>query len=154
MARSDFTFFYPKRVRFAEIDAQAVLFNSRYLEYFDIGIVEYWRAVGMYGEMGLTGGMEFHVAKASVEYKAAILLDEMVDICVRTARIGTSSMTIAFELHGAGPNSEGRDDLRATGEEVQVHVAEVRGRPTPIPQNIVDMFEKFEGRPLRTGVPA
>ena len=31
MARSDFTFFYPKRVRFAEIDAQAVLFNSRYL---------------------------------------------------------------------------------------------------------------------------
>jgi acyl-CoA thioester hydrolase len=58
-------------------------------------------------------------------------------------------MTIAFELHGAG-----KDDLRATGEEVQVHVAEVRGRPTPIPQNIVDMFEKFEGRPLRTGVPA
>ena len=147
MARSDFTFFYPKRVRFAEIDAQAVLFNSRYLEYFDIGIVEYWRKVGMYAEMGLTGGMEFHVAKAGVEYRAAILLDEMVDICVRTARIGTSSMTIAFELHGAG-----KDDLRATGEEVQVHVAEVRGRPTPIPQHIVDMFEKFENRPLRTGV--
>jgi acyl-CoA thioester hydrolase len=154
MARSDFTFFYPKRVRFAEIDAQAVLFNSRYLEYFDIGIVEYWRAVGMYSEMGLTGGMEFHVAKASVEYKAAILLDEMVDICVRTARIGTSSMTIAFELHGAGPNSEGKDDLRATGEEVQVHVAEVRGRPAAIPAHVVAMFEKYENRPLRTGVPA
>ena len=149
MARSDFTFFYPKRVRFAEIDAQAVLFNSRYLEYFDIGIVEYWRKVGMYAEMGLTGGMEFHVAKAGVEYKAAILLDEMVDICVRTARIGNSSITMAFELHGAG-----KDDLRATGEEVQVHVAEVRGRPTPIPPHIVQMFEKFENRPLRTGVAA
>lgn len=149
MARSDFTFFYPKRVRFAEIDAQAVLFNSRYLEYFDIGIVEYWRKVGMYSEMGLTGGLEFHVAKASVEYKAAILLDEMVDICVRTARIGTSSMTIAFELHASG-----KDDLRATGEEVQVHVTEVRGRPAPIPQHIVDMFEKFESHPLRTGVTA
>ncbi|TFU01146.1 acyl-CoA thioesterase [Polymorphobacter arshaanensis] len=149
MARSDFTFFYPKRVRFAEIDAQAVLFNSRYLEYFDIGLVEYWRAVGMYENMGIVGGLEFHVAKALVNYKAAIGLDEVIDIGVRCARIGNSSMTVAFELHASG-----KDDLRATGEEVHVHVAEVRGRPTPLPQHVIDLFEKFEGRSLREGVPA
>ena len=145
MPRSDFTFTFPKRVRYAEIDAQTVLFNSRYLEYFDIGIVEYWRAVGLYDKMKMTGGgPEFHVAKAVVEYKAPILLDEMVDICVRCARIGTSSMTFAFELHGAG-----RDDLRATGEEVQVHVVEARGAPSPVPEWIVAMFEAYEGRALR-----
>ena len=44
MARSDFRFHVTKRVRYAEIDAQRVVFNSRYLEYFDIGITEYWRA--------------------------------------------------------------------------------------------------------------
>ena len=48
MARSDFKFHVIKRVRYAEIDAQAVVFNSRYLEYFDIGITEYWRAAGVY----------------------------------------------------------------------------------------------------------
>ena len=47
MARSDFKFSVRKRVRYAEIDAQAVVFNSRYLEYFDIGITEYWRAAGV-----------------------------------------------------------------------------------------------------------
>ena len=145
MARTDFTFAFPKRVRYAEIDAQTVLFNSRYLEYFDIGIVEYWRAVGLYEKMHMAGGgPEFHVAKAVVEFRAPILLDEMVDICVRCARIGTSSMTFAFELHGAG-----RDDLRATGEEVQVHVAEVRGAPAPVTEWIVQMFEAYEGRSLR-----
>jgi acyl-CoA thioester hydrolase len=146
VARSDFRFTYRKRVRYAEIDAQAVLFNSRYLEYFDIGITEYWRAVGMYEKSGITGedAAEFHVAKAVVEFKAPILLDEEVDICVRCTRIGTSSMTFAFELHGAGA-----DDLRATGEEVSVHVAQARGRPAPVPDQVVEKFEAFEGRPLR-----
>ena len=146
MPRSDFRFAYRKRVRFAEIDAQAVLFNSRYLEYFDIGITEYWRAVGMYEKSDVAGGnsVEFHVAKATVEFKAPIVLDEEIDICVRCTRVGTSSMTFAFELHGAG-----KDDLRATGEEVSVHVAEVRGRPAPVPDWVVGIFETYEGRPLK-----
>jgi acyl-CoA thioester hydrolase len=145
MPKSDFRFRFPKRVRYAEIDAQAVLFNSRYLEYFDIGITEYWRAVGMYDKVGVIGGAEFHVAKAVVEYKAPILIDEMIDVCVRCVRIGTSSMTFLFELHGAGDG----EDLRATGEEVSVHVAEVRGRPAPVPADIVAMFENWEGRKLQ-----
>jgi acyl-CoA thioester hydrolase len=144
MSRADFRFSYPKRVRFAEVDAQGVVFNSRYLEYFDIGLVEYWRAVGLYSGPGLAGGPEMHVAKALVEYRAPILLDEMVAICIRCARIGSSSMTFAFELHtGDG------DDLRATGEEVHVHVTEVRGRPQPLPADVVARFEAYEGRVLK-----
>ena len=149
MPRADFTFSFPKRVRFAEVAAQAVVFNSRYLEYFDIGLVEYWRAAGMYEQMGMVGGLEFHVAKALINFRAPMLVDEVIDICVRCARIGTSSMTVLFELHGAG-----KDDLRATGEEVHVHVAEVRGRPVPVPQSVIDLFEAFEGRNLREGVVA
>ena len=145
MARSDFRFSFPKRVRFAEVDAQAVVFNPPYLEYFDIGLVEYMRATGLYSIPGLGGGPEIHVAKALVEFRAPILLDEMVAICVRCARIGTSSMTLVFELHvGDG------EDLRATGEEVHVNVAEARGRPAPLAAHFIAMLEAFEGRNLRT----
>lgn len=144
MARSDFRFNFPKRVRFAEVDAQAVVFNPRYLEYSDIGLVEYMRAVGLYTGTGLTGGPEVHVAKALVEFRAPILLDEVVAICVRCARIGTSSMTFLFELHcGDG------EDLRATGEEVHVNVAEARGRSAPLTVDVVERLETFELRPLR-----
>ena len=52
MARAEFRFAFPKRVRFAEVDAQAVVFNPRYLEYFDIGLVEYFRAAGIYPGAG------------------------------------------------------------------------------------------------------
>lgn len=143
MARSDFKFSYRKRVRYAEIDAQAVVFNSRYLEYVDIGVVEYWRAVGM--PVGVVeGAPEFQVAKAIVNYKKPIRLDEEIDICVRTARLGRSSMATVYELHGAGTN-----DLRAEGEVVQVHVDLGIGRSARLPEWVVDLFEQYEQRPLR-----
>ncbi|OYU14692.1 MAG: 4-hydroxybenzoyl-CoA thioesterase [Alphaproteobacteria bacterium PA4] len=144
MARADFRFSFPHRVRFAEVDAQAVVFNPRYLEYFDIGLVEYWRAAGLYSGPGLAGGPEAHVVKAVVEYRAPILLDELVAICVRCSRIGTTSMTVQFEIHG-----ESGEDLRATGEEVHVVVAEARGRPAPVPADVIAKFEAYEGRNLR-----
>jgi len=144
MARSDFKFHVTKRVRYAEIDAQAVVFNSRYLEYFDIGITEYWRAAGVYDRWPLHESPEFHVARAEVDYRAPILLDEEIDICVRASRVGTSSMTFLFELHGAGA-----DDLRARGQLINVHVAEAQGAPAPVPQEFLFLFEAFEERSLR-----
>lgn len=145
MARADFRFSYTKRVRFAEIDAQAVVFNSRYLEYFDIGVTEYWRTVGVYDDHAINGEVDFHVAKALVEFRQPVLLDEQIEICVRCVRIGRTSVTFAFEIHGAG-----KDDLRATGEEVSVHVAKLRGSPAPVPDWFAEKFEAYENRPLRS----
>ena len=144
MPRGEFRFSFPKRVRFAEVDAQAVVFNSRYLEYFDIALVEYWRAARLYSGPGLAGGPEMHVVKAVVEYRVPILLDEMVAICIRCSRIGRTSLSFAFELHCGGG-----EDLRATGEEVHVNVGAARGRPEPLLPAVIGKFEAFEGRFLR-----
>ena len=141
MARSDFKFVWHQRARYAEVDAQAVVFNSRYLEYFDIGITEYFRSVGLYPEPNLQGAPELHVVKAEVTYHAPVLLDEMMAICVRCEKVGRTSITFAFEIHG-----EAGEDLRASGVEVSVHVDEPRGRPTPVPAAMVALFEAFEGR--------
>lgn len=143
MARSDFRFLWMQRARYAEVDAQAVVFNSRYLEYFDIGITEYFRTVGLYPQPNLQGAPDLHVVKAEVVYRAPVLLDEMMAIGVRCDRIGRTSLTFAFEVHG-----ESGDDLRASGVEVQVHVDEPRGRPTPVPAHVIALFEAFEGRKL------
>jgi acyl-CoA thioester hydrolase len=148
MARSDFRFVWNARARYAEVDAQAVVFNSRYLEYFDIGITEYFRALGLYPEANLKGAPELHVVKAEVVYHAPVLLDEEIAICVRCEKLGRTSLTFAFEVHGGAKGSEG-EDLRASGTEVQVHVDEPRGRPTPVPPALAALFEAYEGRPLR-----
>ncbi len=148
MARSDFRFVWHARARYAEVDAQAVVFNSRYLEYFDIGITEYFRAVGLYPEPNLQGAPELHVVKAEVVYHAPILLDEEMAICVRCDKVGRTSLNFTFEVHGL-VNGAGGQDLRASGTEVQVHVNEPRGRPTLVPDAVVALFEAYEGRVLK-----
>ena len=47
MTRSDFRFFDRLRVRWAEIDAQKIVFNGHYLMYFDIAVAGYWRALAL-----------------------------------------------------------------------------------------------------------
>ncbi|WP_448578939.1 acyl-CoA thioesterase [Thermaurantiacus sp.] len=149
MARSDFRFAFRRRVRYAEVDAQAVVYFARYLEWADVGVVEYWRAAGIFDRAGLTGGdIEFHVVRAEIDYKAPMMLDEEVDICVAATRIGRTSADFLCELHGLA-HGEGTEDLRARIFQVQVHVAEARGAPAPVPQWIVRAFEDYEGRPLK-----
>jgi YbgC/YbaW family acyl-CoA thioester hydrolase len=89
--RKDFWFHYPFRVRYAEVDAQSVVFNAHYLTYFDTAITEYFRTIGYdyYGEVTRTG-IDFHAVRSLVEYKAPIRFDEEIEVCVRVAICATS----------------------------------------------------------------
>jgi acyl-CoA thioester hydrolase len=142
MSLTDFKFCHRMRVRYGEVDMQGVVFNARYLDYGDIGVTEYWRAVGF----RFTGEdvMEFHVARAEVDFKKPIYPDEDIALWVRTERIGNSSMTVLIELHGAAARSEG--DLRAIIREVQVHVDLATHRPIPIPDTVKQRFLDFDQR--------
>ncbi|MCP1831957.1 acyl-CoA thioester hydrolase [Bradyrhizobium sp. USDA 4532] len=114
--REEFWFHFPVRVRYSEVDAQAVVFNAHYLTYFDTAITEYFRALGYdyLGEVARTG-IDFHTVKSVVEYKAPIRFDEDIEVCVRVAKIGRSSINLALAIF-----AKGSDDLRATGEIIWV----------------------------------
>ncbi|MFN2258338.1 MAG: acyl-CoA thioesterase [Parasphingopyxis sp.] len=117
------------RVRYAEVDPQSVVFNSRYLEYADLVLTEYWRALDLHfsGE----DAIEFHVVRAEIDFRSPIRADELVDGRIWTERVGRSSVTTRIELHGASEDST--DDLRAAILLVHVHVDLEHGRPLPIP---------------------
>jgi acyl-CoA thioester hydrolase len=139
----DFKHRHRIRVRYGEGDQQGVVFNARYLDYGDIAITEYWRAVGF----SFTGSeaMEFHVARAEVDFKKPIYPDELIDLWSRTERFGRTSMATWVEIHGAG--EDGGEDLRATIREIHVHVDLDGHRPVPIPDAMRARFEEFDARP-------
>lgn len=127
------------RVRYAELDPQGVVFNARYLEYADLVISEFWHA----RQLRLSGpdALEFHVARAEVNYRKPIRADEWIEGRAWATRFGTSSMTTRIELHGCdgcdgfdpAAGDAGQDDLRAEIELVNVHVDLASGTPRPIP---------------------
>ena len=126
----------------SEIDAQAVVFNSRYLEYADVAVTEYWRAAGFHATGAAWQALEFHVARAVVEYKAPIRYDEEIELYARTTRVGRSSLTTLIEIHGARAAPD--DDLRATIEIVNVNVDLTSGQSCRLPQWVGEALTRFD----------
>ena len=93
MTRTEFRFFDRLRVRWAEIDAQKIVFNGHYLMYFDTALAAYWRALALpYAQSMEALGGDLFVRKATVEYLASARYDDVLDIGMRCARIGNSSI--------------------------------------------------------------
>ncbi|QZD90706.1 acyl-CoA thioesterase [Qipengyuania aurantiaca] len=120
------------RVRYAEVDPQSVVFNSRYLEYADILVSEHFREART---RGMPEDVEFHVRKAEVDYLAPIRLDELIEGRLTIESIGASSMKTFITLHGAEDGS-----LRAEIRLLTVHVDLPEGRPTPVPDTVRRAF--------------
>ena len=100
MAAGEFTFSHSLRVRWAEVDRQGIVFNGHYLMYFDVAITEYWRALGYpYPDGLLQHGTDLYVKKASIEYHASAQYDDVLNVMVRVARIGRSSLQFLIEIH-------------------------------------------------------
>lgn len=141
MARTDFAFHHRMRVRWSETDAQGVVFNARYLDYADVAITEYWRAV-KFRDHANGAPLEFHVKKATVTWFAPIKPDELIEVMARTIATGITSMTQLVEIHGA--NDDGADDLRAMVDLVSVHVDLDEHRPIPLPDWVEHVFAAFD----------
>ena len=139
--RGDFWFFWPTRVRYAEIDAQGVVFNANYLAYFDTAITEYIRALPYkYGLGGDTAaGTDFHIVKATVEYRAPIRFDDEIEVGVRTAKLGRTSISYALAIF---PNSG--DAVLSTGEVIWVNTDLKKMKSAPLPEALVAAVRKRE----------
>jgi acyl-CoA thioester hydrolase len=132
MSREQFWFFHPLRVRYSETDRQGVVHNANYLMYFDTTITEYFRALGYNQQADAERtGVDFHVVKSLIEYKASVRFDQEIDVGARVARIGNSSLV--FEL--AIFPKDGIDAL-VIGEIVWVYTSQQTHRPVQIPKSI------------------
>ena len=139
MAREEFRFTHRLRVRWAEVDRQGIVFNGHYLTYFDVGITEYYRALGYPYPDGLAQhGTDLYVRKAEVEYHASAEYDDEVDVCVRVERLGRSSFDFRVEIHRA-------DQLLVGGKVIYVNADPVARKAAPLPdflRNAIKAFEK------------
>lgn len=136
--RRDFRFFERLRVRWAEIDAQHIVFNGHYLTYFDTAVGGYWRALALpYSATMAELGGDLFVRKATLEYLDSARFEELLDVGVRCERVGNSSMS----LHCAVFRGE---DCLVHGELVYVFADAASRTPKPVPQGLRELLTGFE----------
>ena len=89
MAKSDYHFFFPFRIRYAETDAQGIVFYGNYLTFFDTAIYEYFRALMFDFESHVQNtGADFHTVHVSMDFHAPARFDDPIEASVRTREIG------------------------------------------------------------------
>lgn len=129
MAHHDFSFFHSLRVRWAEVDMQGIVFNGHYLTYFDVAFTEYWRATGLPDVLQqASAGQELFARKSTVEYLAPARFDDVLDIGVRCAALGRSSLRFILEIYRG-------DTLLNCGELVYVYADAKARRSVALPAN-------------------
>lgn len=145
MQRSDFRFACPLRVRWAEIDAQNIVFNAHYLMYLDTAVMAYWRAMAVpYATTLAALNGDLFVRKASLEYHGSARLDERIDVALRCARVGNSSMQFEGGVFR-------QDTLLVGAELIYVFADPVATVPRPVPGPLRDALAAFEaGEPMTT----
>ncbi len=140
MAREEFAFSHSLRVRWAEVDMQGIVFNGHYLTYFDVAFTEYWRATGLPGVLEqAAAGQEMFARKATIEYQGPARFDDMLDIGVRCAGFGRSSIRFLLEIY------RGEDRL-VSGELVYVYADTAARKGIPLPDDwraTITRFEKY-----------
>ena len=139
MTRPGFAFSTRLRVRYAEIDGQKVVFNSRYLEYADAAVSEFWEWTGIREALGpVWADSDFHVRRTEIDYLKPFVLGDTVEANVRIDRIGSSSLTQRFELANAATG-----ELHAVIAMVVVNVDLATGRSAPLSVEVREYLERL-----------
>ncbi len=129
------------RVRFAETDAQGVVWNGNYLVYFDVAMTEYLRAMGLAYQDALGEGYEFVLARFAIDYKAPAAFDDPLEIYTGISRIGNASISFGFEMFN-------RDNglLLTEGEAIYVVIDRRTGTSTRVPDRFRKLAGTYEGK--------
>lgn len=127
--RSDYPHFQPISTRWHDNDIYGHVNNVTYYSYFDSAVNSYLIEVG---------GLDIHngevvgfVVSSSCDYFASIAFPERIEIGLRVARLGTSS--VQYEL---AVFKQGEDEACAAGRFVHVFVERASNRPLPIPERL------------------
>ena len=144
MKRKIYKFFHTLRVRYAEVDAQGIVFNSHYLTYFDCAITEYYRKIKYnYISEVKKNKKDFHVIKTTIEYKKPISFDQVIDLGVKISKIGNTSLTFDISIY-----SNRKNILLARGNIIQVYTDQIKKCSTPLSKSFVKKIRKFENYTL------
>jgi acyl-CoA thioester hydrolase len=128
------------RVGFSETDAQGVVYYGRYMPYFDLARTEYHRHLGRVR----LGGVDFAMRATTVEYVAGARFDDLLEVFVRVARIGTTSITYEHAAYRVDEDA-GADELMAASTSTLVCIDLAERKAVPVPGIFRERVAAFEG---------
>lgn len=139
-------FVHQVRVRYAEVDAQGVVFNAHWLTYFDDAVTRFFENMGYPPKEAFSHQSHFDLMlrRSDLEWEGSAGFDDLVEIAVVPVRLGKSSFDVRFTA-----TVDGRPAVTALTTYVVVVPGEPRSQP--IPDDLRErLTERSEAEPATT----
>jgi acyl-CoA thioester hydrolase len=128
-------------VQWAEMDVLGHVNNARYFTWFESARIAYFEKVGLV-PAGPTGVGPV-LAQVSGEFLRPVVYPERVLVSVSVTKLGTTSITMAYEVRSAGAPAT----LYARGSSVAVTVHYATMQKTPVPRAVRAAIAVMEQKP-------
>ena len=105
------------RVRYAETDAEGVVYYANHFVYMEVGRINFLRALGIDRAFWQRAGIGLVIAEASCRYRAPAYFDDILVIRTSLEEVRRSSFAMCYEIL-----NRQTERLLAEGRTVQVFV--------------------------------
>jgi acyl-CoA thioester hydrolase len=135
---NEYKFYTSIKVRYADLDAQWHVNNTRFLTYIEQARFEYYQHLGLFDGKSFLD-LRMIIADVHVSYKAPIFLNQKVRVGTRVSRVGNKSITFESVIE-----DEATGDICATGEVVGVCFNFRTHETMPVPDEWRKKLSEFE----------
>lgn len=131
---SDFKFFHPTTIRYADLGTAQHVNNARYLSYLEDARIAYRKHLGLSGEASVI------IVDVHITYHRPIFLEDQIKVGVQVAYCGNTSMTFQHVI----VDQSGKK-LYTSVETVMVAYDYRQDRSVPVPDSWRKAIAAFEG---------
>jgi acyl-CoA thioester hydrolase len=128
----------PVRVRYAETDAQRVVYHGNYIVWFEVGRTDYCERAGYPYPRMEAKGVFITVVEVRVRYRRSARYGDVVTVRTRLGGMRSRACTFVYEV--VLPDGS----VAAEGETRHLFL-DGEGRPRSVPADIAGAFRDFAG---------
>ena len=126
------------RVRYSETDQMGVVYHGNYVQYFEVGRVEWLRNKGISYKWMEENGIMLPVVSLTMNYKKPARYDELLTLKTFLKNKTTVKIEFDYELYNEN------EELLTTANSILVFVNKKTGKPMVPPQDILHILESTE----------
>ena len=132
-------FVIQERVRWGDVDLAGIVRYDAYTRFFELAEGEMFRAAGLpIGNLVERLDVWLPRKVLHLEFHTPAVLDELLSVVAYFARIGTTSLTMNFDVM-----DDRCETVRASGHEVLVCVGDRAMAPKPLPEAVRQGFAPY-----------
>ena len=129
---------YRRKIRYWDVDANAHVFNTRYLVYVDDALTDVFDGIGLPYQDHEALGYLMVLARTEIDYRSEAVIGDVVATHISVESLGKTSIVFGFEIV---EETSGR--VVARGKEVYVSIDATSHKPVALPEDMREGFTEL-----------